>query len=31
VLRFVNRASDFLFAAARYADEPDPELFAGRG
>jgi cob(I)alamin adenosyltransferase len=30
VLRFVNRASDFLFAAARYADEPAPELFAGR-
>ena len=31
VLRFVNRASDLLFAAARYADEPDPELFEGRG
>ncbi len=30
VLRFLNRASDFLFAAARYADEPAPELFAGR-
>jgi cob(I)alamin adenosyltransferase len=31
VLRFVNRASDFLFAAARYTDEPRPELFEGRG
>ena len=31
VLRYLNRASDALFAMARYADEPDPELFGGRG
>ena len=31
VLRFLNRASDALFAMARYADEPQPELFEGRG
>lgn len=31
VLRYLNRASDALFAMARYADEPDPELFEGRG
>jgi cob(I)alamin adenosyltransferase len=31
VLRFVNRASDLLFAMARFADVPDPELFEGRG
>jgi cob(I)alamin adenosyltransferase len=31
LLRFVNRASDFLFAVARYADEPEPALFEGRG
>jgi cob(I)alamin adenosyltransferase len=31
VLRFLNRASDLLFAMARYADVDDPELFAGRG
>ena len=30
VLRFLNRASDALFAVARYADEPQPELFEGR-
>ena len=31
LLRFLNRASDLLFAMARYADVPEPELFAGRG
>ena len=31
LLRFLNRASDLLFAMARYADVDDPELFAGRG
>jgi cob(I)alamin adenosyltransferase len=31
VLRYLNRASDALYAMARYADEPDPELFGGRG
>jgi cob(I)alamin adenosyltransferase len=30
ILRFLNRASDLLFAMARYADVDDPELFAGR-
>lgn len=30
VLRYLNRASDALFAMARYADEPQPELFEGR-
>jgi len=30
VLRFLNRASDALFAMARFADEPDPALFEGR-
>ena len=30
VLRFLNRASDLVFAMARYADVDDPELFAGR-
>jgi cob(I)alamin adenosyltransferase len=29
--RFVNRASDLLFAMARFADEPEPKLFEGRG
>jgi cob(I)alamin adenosyltransferase len=27
---FVNRAADLLFALARYADVPSPELFGGR-
>ena len=31
VLRFVNRASDLLFAMARFADVSEPELFEGRG
>jgi cob(I)alamin adenosyltransferase len=31
LLRFVNRASDLLFAMARATDEPEPELFEGRG
>ena len=31
VLRYVNRASDLLFAMARFADVPEPELFEGRG
>jgi cob(I)alamin adenosyltransferase len=31
VLSYLNRASDLLFAMARYADEPEPELFGGRG
>jgi len=31
VLRFVNRSSDLLFAMARFADVPEPELFEGRG
>jgi cob(I)alamin adenosyltransferase len=30
VLSFLNRASDLVFAMARYADVEDPELFAGR-
>ncbi len=30
-LRFLNRASDALYAMARFADEPNPELFGGRG
>jgi cob(I)alamin adenosyltransferase len=30
VLVYFNRASDALFAMARFADEPDPELFEGR-
>jgi cob(I)alamin adenosyltransferase len=29
-LRYINRASDLLFAMARFADESDPELFEGR-
>src|SRR4051794_19288781 len=27
VLRYLNRASDAVYAMARFADEPDPELF----
>lgn len=30
VLRFLNRASDYCFAMARFADVDDPALFAGR-
>jgi cob(I)alamin adenosyltransferase len=30
VLRYLNRASDALYAMARFADEPDPEVFEGR-
>jgi cob(I)alamin adenosyltransferase len=30
VLKFLNRASDAVFAMARYADEPEPRLFEGR-
>jgi cob(I)alamin adenosyltransferase len=30
VLSYLNRASDALYAMARFADEPDPELFEGR-
>jgi cob(I)alamin adenosyltransferase len=30
VLRYLNRVSDALFAMARFADEPEPELFEGR-
>jgi cob(I)alamin adenosyltransferase len=31
LLGFVNRASDMLFAMARFADERQPEVFEGRG
>jgi cob(I)alamin adenosyltransferase len=31
VLHYLNRASDAVYAMARFADEPDPELFGGRG
>jgi cob(I)alamin adenosyltransferase len=31
VLTYLNRASDAVFAMARFADRPDPELFEGRG
>ena len=31
VLRYLNRASDAVYAMARVADEPEPELFGGRG
>ena len=30
VLRYLNRASDAVFAMARYADDPEPALFEGR-
>jgi cob(I)alamin adenosyltransferase len=30
VLVYLNRASDAVYAMARFADEPDPELFEGR-
>jgi cob(I)alamin adenosyltransferase len=31
VLRYLNRASDAIYAMARFADESEPELFGGRG
>jgi cob(I)alamin adenosyltransferase len=31
VLMYLNRLSDAVYALARFADEPDPELFEGRG
>jgi cob(I)alamin adenosyltransferase len=31
VLIYLNRLSDALFAMARFADEPEPEKFEGRG
>jgi cob(I)alamin adenosyltransferase len=31
VLMFLNRLSDAVYAMARFADEPEPELFEGRG
>jgi cob(I)alamin adenosyltransferase len=31
VLNYLNRASDAVYAMARFADRPDPELFEGRG
>jgi cob(I)alamin adenosyltransferase len=30
VLTYLNRLSDTLFAMARFADEPEPEIFEGR-
>jgi cob(I)alamin adenosyltransferase len=30
VLRYLNRASDLVYAMARFADESEPELFEGR-
>ena len=30
ILHYLNRASDAVYAMARYADEPDPKLFEGR-
>jgi len=31
VIRYLNRASDYAYAMARFADVSDPELFEGRG
>ena len=31
VLHYINRASDLIFAMARFADEEHPKLFEGRG
>lgn len=31
VLRYLNRASDLVYAMARFTDHSDPELFEGRG
>ena len=31
VLTYLNRASDAVYAMARFADEDSPELFQGRG
>ena len=31
VLHYLNRASDLIFAIARYTDEEHPKLFEGRG
>jgi cob(I)alamin adenosyltransferase len=31
VIRYLNRASDLVYAIARFADVDDPELFEGRG
>ena len=31
VIHFVNRASDLVYAMARWADVKDPDLFEGRG
>jgi cob(I)alamin adenosyltransferase len=31
VLRYLNRASDLVYAMARFADADEPELFEGRG
>jgi cob(I)alamin adenosyltransferase len=31
VLKYLNRASDAVYAMARFADTDDPELFEGRG
>ena len=31
VLMYLNRLSDAVYAMARFADEPEPELFEGRG